>query len=204
MQKRRPAHQASAACRQRDLTPLRQVCRECTWLGKPRDLCAGALVASDGRTCKAVNATERHFTRDTLQRLLEPSNPRAEDALAARDRRDDPDAGPPGGATADNGPATSEALQHRQRRAAGCQARLAGSGAAQRPRTAPASRAMQLGHGRGPAVCARAQTAVDAQHKRLLARDAASEPGDRDGLRPMAPQANAGRGGPCAAVADVG
>ena len=103
LQTLRPAPKTSADVRQHTLQPLRQVCRACTLLGKPLALLAGALVAMDGSTCKAVHATERHVTRDQLQRRRGPSDQRGEDALAALDRRDTPEeAGPPGGARAEN------------------------------------------------------------------------------------------------------
>jgi hypothetical protein len=78
LQTLRPAHKTSADVRQHTLQPLRQVCRACTLLGKPLALLAGALVAMDGSTCKAVHATERHVTRDQLQRRRGPSDQRGE------------------------------------------------------------------------------------------------------------------------------
>jgi hypothetical protein len=48
------------------------------------------------------------------------------------------------------------------------------------------------------------QTAVDAPHKLLVAGEVTNEPGDRDGLRPLALQAKAGLDGGFDAVADVG
>src|SRR5262249_25949112 len=64
LKKLRPDHKTIADFRKHNLQPLRQVCREFTLLYKQLDLCAGALIASDGSKCKAVNAKERHFTSD--------------------------------------------------------------------------------------------------------------------------------------------
>jgi hypothetical protein len=48
------------------------------------------------------------------------------------------------------------------------------------------------------------QTAVDSQHKRIIANDVTNDTGDRDWLSPMALQAKEVLGSPCDAVADVG
>ena len=63
---------------------------------------------------------------------------------------------------------------------------------------------MQLGKGRGIAVCDNVQTAVDSKPTLLVANDVTHATSDRDCLSPLALQAKAILGGPCAAVADVG
>src|SRR5262245_21823524 len=63
---------------------------------------------------------------------------------------------------------------------------------------------MQLGQGRGTAVCDNAQTAVDRQPTRLRAPEVPTAPGDRAGRSPMALQAPAVLGCPGAAVAEGG
>jgi transposase len=103
LKKLRPAHKTIAAFRKNHLKPRRQVCREFTVWCQPLDLCAGELVASDGSTCKAVNAKERHFTSDKLTHLLQPIDPRVEGSLKDLEGQDNEDeAGTPGGAGADN------------------------------------------------------------------------------------------------------
>ena len=98
LQQRRPAHQTRAAFRQHPLAPLRQVCRELPWFGKPLDRCAGARVALDGRTGKAVNATARHVTPARLAHRLPPMDQRVAGALQARDGQENhEEAGTPGG-----------------------------------------------------------------------------------------------------------
>jgi hypothetical protein len=119
----RPDHKTIAACRTNHRKPLRQVGRECTLLCKQVDLCAGELVAIDGRKCKAVNAKERHCTQAKLTTLLQQIDQRLEGSLQALDGQDHQDAaGPPGGAVADHVQAKMEALQHRQLRYAEVQA----------------------------------------------------------------------------------
>jgi hypothetical protein len=63
---------------------------------------------------------------------------------------------------------------------------------------------MQLGKGRGIAVCYHGQTAVDSQHKLLVANDVTKATSARDCLSPLALQAKDILGGPFEAVADVG
>lgn len=81
---------------------------------------------------------------------------------------------------------------------------MEGSGQGQLSLTDPDSRSMKGGAGGGPAGCDNVQTAVDAQHTRLVAGDVTNDPTDRDWLSPMAVEAKAVLGGPCDAVADVG
>jgi hypothetical protein len=63
---------------------------------------------------------------------------------------------------------------------------------------------MQLGKGRGTAVCDNVPRAVDSKPKRMIAHDVPNDPGDRAWLSPMAMQAKAVLGCPFEAVADVG
>jgi hypothetical protein len=123
VKKLRPEHKTIADCRKHNLKPLRQGCREFTVLGKQLALLAGARVAIDGSTCKAVNAKERNCTQDKLTKLLQQLDHRIEGDLQARDGQDhQDDAGTPGGAVADNVQAKIEALQHRKLRYADLQA----------------------------------------------------------------------------------
>jgi hypothetical protein len=97
-----------------------------------------------------------------------------------------------------------EALQPRKFRYAGLPAQFEDSGETQLSLTAPESRAMQLGKGRGTEVCDNVQTAVDSQHQRMIANDVTNETGDRDWLSPMALQAKAVSGGPFDTGVEVG
>jgi transposase len=99
----RPAHKTSADFRKHNLAPLRQVCREFTWWCKQRARFAGALVAIDGRTFTAVNATARHFTQDKLKQLLQQIDQGVEDDLKDLDGQEHRDeAGTPGGVIAEH------------------------------------------------------------------------------------------------------
>jgi transposase len=205
LKKRRPAPKTIADFRKHNLAPLRQVCREFTFLCKPLDRFAGELVAIDGSQCKAVNAKERHVTQGKLTTLLQQRDQRIEGYLKELDGRDNQDdAGTPGGAVADNVQAKIEALQQRQLRYADLQAQFEASGATQLSRTDPESRAMTLGTGRGTEGCYNVQTAVDRKPKLIVANDVTNDPGDRDWRSPMALQATAVLGCTFDAVADVG
>jgi transposase len=115
LKKLRPDHTTMADFRKNHLVPLQQVCREFTLLCKQLDLCAGALVASDGSKFKAGNAKARNVTPDQLTTLCQQLDQRVAGSLQALDGQDnEEDAGPPGGAGAANFQAKSEALQQRK------------------------------------------------------------------------------------------
>jgi transposase len=123
LKKLRPDHKTMADFRKNHLQPLRQVCREVTLLCKQLDLFAGALVASDGSKCKAVNAKEGNFTQAKLTHLRQQIDQRVEGSRKDLDGQDtQEEAGTPGGAVADNVQEQLAALQHRQLRYAGVQA----------------------------------------------------------------------------------
>ena len=63
---------------------------------------------------------------------------------------------------------------------------------------------MQLGKGRGIEVCSNVQTAVDSQHKLMVACEVTHDPGDRAWRRPMALPAQVGLACRVEIVADVG
>jgi transposase len=205
LKKRRPDHQTIAHFRQSNLESLRQVCRPFTRLCKKLALCGAELVAIDGSTFRAVNAQERHVPPDKLTKLIVQIDARVAASLKALDRGDDQeDRGPGGGAHAEALEAKIEALTQRKRRSEGFQAHLLSRGQEQLSRTAPESRAMNRGNGRGTEGCATVQTAVDAKHKLSVACEVTNEPGDRDWLSPMARQAKDVLGCCFDAVADVG
>jgi len=83
--------------------------------GTHLDRFAGALGAIDGSTGKAGNAKARHFPPDQLTQLLAQIDQRLEGYLEDLDAQARPDdAGPPGGAVADQVQAQIEALQQRK------------------------------------------------------------------------------------------
>jgi hypothetical protein len=154
LKKRRPDQKTIAQCRRDHLHALRQVCRAFTLLCKQLDLFSGELVAMDGSKCKAVHAKERHCTQSKLQRLLPQIEAQIEGDLKERERGEtEEEHGPSGGARAEPLHANMAGLQERKLLSQAFQEQLLTSGEAQRSRTDPDSRAMQLGQGRGTEVC---------------------------------------------------
>jgi hypothetical protein len=147
-------------------------CRTFTLLCKKLDLFGAELVAIDGSKFRAVNAKERNFTPAKLTKLLAQIDERVDASLKELDRQDtQEDRGTSGGAVAEHLQAKIEALQQRKLLYEGFQAQLEASGAAQLSLTDPESRAMKLGKGGGIEVCYNVQTAVDSQHKLIIAND---------------------------------
>jgi len=66
----------------------KHVCRACTILCKKLDLVGRALIALDGRKCKAVNSKARNFSEKKLQQLLPHSNDKIETYLKGLDKQD--------------------------------------------------------------------------------------------------------------------
>jgi transposase len=190
LKKLRPDHQTIADVRKHHRKPRRQVCRPCTRLCKAPDRCGAELVALEGSTCRAANAKERHCTKDKRTKLIRQIDGRVKAYLTALARRDAREArGTGGGAHAKALAAKIEALKPRRLRDEGFPAQLPSSGQAQRSLTDPERRAMTRGRGRGTAVCSNVQTAADAKPKLSVACEVTSDPGARDGLSPVARQA---------------
>jgi transposase len=192
LQQLRPDHKTLANFRQNPLAPLRQVCRPFTLLCKKLDRCGAALGAIDGRKFRAVHAQERTFTPDKLKKLSVQIDARVDASLTALARSDDQEEqGTRGGAHAAALAAKIAALKQRKLRDEGCQEQLRASGQAQLSLTAPESRALKRGTGRGTDVCDNVQTAVDAKHKLSVACEVTNDPTDHDWLSPMALHAKA-------------
>jgi hypothetical protein len=134
-----PSTQRAPPVRRAHLAALREVWRACTLLCTQRELCGGALVASAGSQLRAVNAKGRHLTNANREQVSAQ--------LDARVAGDQDEAGTPGGAHAADLPTTIEALRGRRRRDEDLQAALERRGQEPLSLPAPASGAMQGGHG---------------------------------------------------------
>ncbi len=205
LKKLRPDHQTIANFRRDNVSARRQVCRAFTLLCKQRDVFGGELVAVDGSKFKAVNAKERNFKPDNLQRLIAQIDERVDRYLPDLDQvdTDDDEGTPSSGAVAALQDKIAR-LRERKLLYQRLQARLVARGEEHLSLTDPESRMMILGKGRGTEVCYNVQTAVDAKHTLIVANDVTNDPGDRDWLSPMALQAQAVLGGAFKVVADVG
>jgi transposase len=205
LKKLRPDHKTIANFRRDNVSARRQVCRAFTLVCKQLDVFGGELVAVDGSKFKAVNAKERNFKPDKLQRLIAQIDERVDRYLHDLDQVDteDDEGTPSSGAVAALQDKIAR-LRERKLLYQSLQARLVASGEEHLSLTDPESRMMILGKGRGTEVCYNVQTAVDAKHKLIVANDVTNDPGDRDWLSPMALQAQAVLGGEFNVVADVG
>ncbi len=147
------------------------------------DLFGGELLAINGSKFRAVNARDRSYPPArlaTLQRDIERTIARY---LRELERQDQAEAGTEG-PSAEGLREKIATLQQRQARYEALQQELATSGETARSLTDPDSRPMMSG-GRIE-VCHNVQTAVDAQHKLIVAADVTNAAGDRDQLSPMA------------------
>jgi hypothetical protein len=182
---RRPDHQTIANVRRDHRESRREVCRALTLLCTQLDRFGGALVAIDGRKLRAVNAKGRHVTTATLEKVIAQIDAPVAGDLKELEAADDQDeAGTPGGARAAARQTKIEALRGRRLRDEDLQAALERRGPDQLSLTDPDRRAMTGGHGGGTAVCDHVQTAVEAQHTRLVAGDVTNDPTDRDWRSP--------------------
>jgi transposase len=171
---------------------LKGVGREFVLLCRRLDLFGGELLAIDGSKFRAVNARDRSYTPArlaTLQRDIDRTITRYLRELERQDAAE----------TGTEGP-TTEALREKiaalaQRRAGyvALGQALAASGETAVSLTDADSRPMMSG-GRIE-VCYNVQTAVDAQHKLIVAEDVTNAAGDRDQLSPMATAAQEVLGG---------
>ena len=126
------------------------------------------LVAVDGTRLKAVNSTDRNFTREKLKRLIHWADERLVDYLSRLDRADSEDG------TATSAPAKNLAekiaiLKERRGRYAELSQELERTGESQISLTDPDSRAMASYPKVG--VGYNAQVAVDAKHKLIVAQE---------------------------------
>lgn len=91
LKKLRPDHKTIANFRRDNVSARRQVCRAFTLVCKQLDVFGGELVAVDGSKFKAVNAKERNFKPDKLQRLIAQIDERVDRYLHDLDQVDTED-----------------------------------------------------------------------------------------------------------------
>jgi len=181
---------------------LKGVGREFILLCRRLDLFGGELLAIDGSKFRAVNARDRSYTPARLATLQRDIDRTIARYLRELERQDQVEAGTQA-PSANALRAKIATLRQRRARYETLQQELAASGETARSLTDPDSRPMLSG-GRIE-VCYNVQTAVDAQHKLIVADDVTNAAGDRDQLSPMARAAQAVLGGATpVVVADQG
>jgi transposase len=181
---------------------LKRVGREFIVLCRQLELFGGELLAIDGSKFRAVNARDRSYTPARLATLQRDIDRTIARYLRELERQDEAEAGTEG-PSAEALQEKIAALQQRRARYEALQQELAASGETARSLTDPDSRPMLSG-GRIE-VCYNVQTAVDAQHKLIVAETVTNAAGDRDQLSPMATAAQDMLGGATpVVVADQG
>jgi transposase len=164
----RPDFKTIADFRKDNCNAFKAVFREFVLLCRKLDLFGRELVAVDGTRLKAVNSTDRNFTREKLKKLIQSADERLADYLARLDQADGED----GAATSTPAKNLAEKiaiLKQRRGRYAELSQELERTGESQISLTDPDSRAMASYPKVG--VGYNAQVAVDAKHKLIVAQE---------------------------------
>jgi DDE family transposase/transposase-like protein DUF772 len=164
----RPDFKTIADFRKDNRNAFKAVFRQFVLLCRKLDLFGRELVAVDGTRLKAVNSTDRNFTREKLKRLIQSADERLADDLAGLDQADGED----GAATSTPAKNLAEqiaVLKQRRGRYAELSQELERTGESQLSLTGPDSRAMASYPKVG--VGYNAQVAVDAKHKLIVAQE---------------------------------
>jgi len=178
-----PDFKTIADFRKDNLTALKAVCREFTFLCKKLELFGGELVGIEGSKFKAVSARKRNFNRQKLERVIREIDGKIEGYLKELDQADkeEPELKTP----------TAEALQEkikqlrdRKQQYQGLAQELQQRGETQGSLTDPESRSMPVGQ--ATEVCSNVQTVVEAKHKLIVAHEVTNAVTDHGQLAEMA------------------
>jgi transposase len=182
----RPDFKTIADFRKDNLQPLRGVCREFTLVRRKLELFGGELVAIDGSKFRAVNSKRRNFSATKLRATLAEIDAKIDGYLQQLDAADalEPDTTRPSAVQLQ---AKIAQLKQRRRQNAERLEQLSTNGQRQVSLTDPDSRSMKVGQ--STEVCYNVQTAVDAQHKLIVAHQVTNAVTDMGQLTPMAVQA---------------
>lgn len=191
VRKLQPDFKTIADFRRENRQAFKRVFRQFTVLCKDMELFGGELVAIDGSKFKAVNSTERNFSRAKLEEKLHEIDRKIEGYLEELDRGDEADGeGQPRSAVTLQ--EKLDKLRARKGRYAEWVNELERSGESQLSVTDPDSRAMPKTP-RGD-VSYNVQIAVDSQHHLIVAEDVTNAVLDKDQLAGMALEAKTALG----------
>ena len=198
----RPDFKTIADFRKDNRHAFEPVFRQFVLLCRKLDLFGRALVAVDGSRLKAVNSTDRNFTREKLVTMIRSADERLADYLSRLDRTDAEENGA-SGRRAKNLTDKIAALKERKTRHEGLLEELKRTGRSQVSLTDPDSRAMASHPKVG--VGYNAQVAFDAKHKLIVEQHVTNAGSDLGLLAPTAGAAKEVLGGErIEAVADRG
>src|SRR5258708_2533767 len=178
-----------------------KVCRAFIGFCREQSLFGSELLAIDGTKIGAVGSRKQVMTPKRIEQMNAAIDRKIADYLASMDEADREEPGA-AGKPADVA-AAIEALKAQKERLQGQAQDLAARGLKQMVMTEREAKLMRTPHGH--AVAYNAQTAVDAQHKLIVAFDLTNEGNDYRQLYPMAVQAKEAVGADeVTVVADIG
>ena len=181
----RPDFKTVADFRRENAPAFKAAFRRFVYLCRQLDLFGRELLAIDGTRLKAVNSTERNFTREKLKTMLKHADARLAEYLAELAKADAQDASPTAGTSPVKDLAEKIAtLQKRRDEYAAVAAELERTGESQVSLTDPDSRAMATYPKVG--VGYNAQVAVDAKHKLIVEQEVTNLGSDLGQLAPTA------------------
>ena len=181
----RPDFKTVADFRRENAPAFKAAFRRFVYLCRQLDLFGKELLAVDGPRLKAVNSTERNFTREKLKTMLANADTRLAEYLAELAKADDQDAGPAVGTAPIRNLAEKIAtLQKRRAEYAAIEEELERTGENQVSLTDPDSRAMATYPKVG--VGYNAQVAVDAKHQLIVEQEVTNLGSDLGQLAPTA------------------
>jgi transposase len=163
---------------------IRQVCRQFIELCRSMDLFTQAIVAIDGSKFKAVNSKDRNDTRASMKRRIARIEQHIERYLSLLDEADKEEPS----ARDMKVPELEEkiaSLKARMKRLKKREREVVAHPDKQISQTDPDSRLMKKG-GMGSQVSYNIQTAVDTEHKLIVAHEVTNAPVDRNQLFPIA------------------
>jgi transposase len=179
----RPDFKTIADFRKDNRHAFKVVFRQFVLLCRKLDLFGRELIAVDGTRLKAVNSTDRNFTREKLTKLIQSADERLADYLARLDRTDaEEDAA--GCSRAKNLAHKLAAVRRRRAWHAELLQELERTGESQISLTDPDSRAMASYPKVG--VGYNAQVAIDAKHKLIVEQHVTNAGSDLGLLAPTA------------------
>ncbi len=177
------------------------VCRAFIRFCREQALFGAELLAIDGTKIAAVASRKQVITPKKIEKMNAAIDRKIEDYLAAMDTADREEATP--ASTDADVTAAIAALQAQKERLQSQAQELASRGLKQLVVTEPEAKLMRTPH--GYAVAYNAQTAVDVEHKLIVAFDLTNDGNDLQQLHPMAVQGKEAVGvGQVSVVADTG
>lgn len=179
-----PAFKTIADFRKDHAEAIVRVCRAFMRFCREQSLFGAELLAIDGTKIAAVASRKQVMTPQRIEKMNAAIDRKIADYLASMDdadRQEVGSVGKPGDVAA-----AIEALKAQKERLQAQAQDMAARGLKQMVMTEPQARLMRTPHGH--AVAYNAQTAVDAEHKLIVAFDLTNEGNDLQQLHPMAVQ----------------